>query len=121
MIDLTGAAGFVVQIMTILAFVSAILGAVIYFLPRTPVGKANERYVDSLEGEGEVNRRTISRLETDAAEIRRAFDEYKVQTEARISALERDIGVAKTENDRLRAENGRLHDRLVSAGLDGEK
>jgi acetyl esterase/lipase len=120
MIDLQGIAGQIAQLMVILAFGTAVVGGLTWLLPRTPLGKANEKYVDALEGEGEVNRRTIARLESEIAEVRRTFDAFKVSAENQISALERDVVVAKAENDRLRAENGRMHDRLMAAGLDGD-
>jgi chromosome segregation ATPase len=113
-LDLQPLAQTIAQILAIVAVVGLGVGIVSYLLPRTQVGKAAERYTDALEGENEVSRRVISRLETDVTSVRQELE----RTLLKVTQLESDIGVAKAENDRLRAENTRLHDRLAAHGLD---
>lgn len=112
--DILGPTGFIIQVTALVGFVSLIVGISAYVLPRTTVGRANERYTDALEGEGEVNRRTIARLESDVNELEGRLHEAL----AELQRVRADILVAKGENDRLRAENGRLHDRLAELGAE---
>lgn len=104
---------FVGQVMALVAFVLLIYGVISYLWPRTPVGKANERYTGALEGENDVNRRTIARLEAESADLTR-------QLEAALSRsrqLELDVAAAKADNDRLRYENTRLRELLAKNGI----
>ena len=79
--------------------------------------KAAERYADALEGESEVNRRTIARLEVETADLTKQLESALL----RARQLEADVATAKVENDRLRSENMRLHAKLAEHGLDGDR
>jgi len=115
--DLAAVAGFIAQVVVIVGAVLGLVAAVSYLWPRTPVGKAAERYADALEGENEVNRRTIARLEVETADLTRQLEAALL----RARQLEADVATAKVENDRLRSENMRLHAKLAEHGLDGDR
>jgi cell division protein FtsB len=108
--------GLIIQAMALVAFLGIVIGIVAYVFPRTQVGKAAERYTDALEGENEVARRTIARLETEVLDLGKLADQLR----ARITQLEVDVASVKAENDRLRSENMRLHGRLAEHELDGQ-
>lgn len=110
-------AGFIVQVLVIVGFVMSLVAAIAYLWPRTPVGKAADRYTGALEGENEVNRRTIARLEVETADLTKQLESALL----RARQLEADVATAKVENDRLRSENMRLHAKLAEHGLDGDR